>query len=113
MADLTKRGFTVAVPFGDNAPYDLLVDDGNGIQRVQVKYVTAQNGLIRVRIRSGAGKYSWSDIDRMAVYEPESEQCYYFSKADIGTRVSLALRVAATGNNQSAGVVWADEYKEW
>lgn len=113
MADLARRGFTVAVPFGDNAPYDLIVDDGNGIHRVQVKYVTAQKGLIKVRVRSSGGKYNWADIDRIAVYEPEGEQCYYFGEKDIGSRVSLALRVGATANNQSQGVVWAEKYKEW
>ena len=114
MADLTKRGFTVAVPFGDNARYDLLVDDGNGIHRVQVKYRKAERGGIPVKFRSSSsGHYTWNEVDRMGIYEPESDACYYLSEQDMNGRTTMVLRLDPTGNNQAQGIVWADQYKEW
>lgn len=114
MADLVKRGFTVAVPWGDNARYDLLVDDGNGIRRVQVKYIKSYSGGIHVRFRSaGSGHYTWDEVDRIAIYDPESGGCYYLSEADMNGRIAMVLRVKPAVNKQVSGIVWADQYREW
>ena len=44
VVDCLKRGYTVAQVYGDNAPYDLLVDRGKGkIVRVQVKSRSPRN----------------------------------------------------------------------
>lgn len=37
-SEFIKWGCTVSFPFGDNARYDLIVDDGDSLKRVQVKY---------------------------------------------------------------------------
>jgi len=113
MADLTKRGFTVAVPFGDNARYDLLVDDGKGIKRVQVKYSECKDGAITVKFRSSNRTYTWDELDKLAVYEPLTQTCYYLGPEEMGARTSIVLRLEATGNNQARHIVWAEEYKEW
>ena len=34
LAELIKRGYTASVPFGDNDPYDLIVDIGSELYRV-------------------------------------------------------------------------------
>lgn len=40
MYECIKRGFTIAKPFGNNIGYDLIVDNGNRMFRVQVKTST-------------------------------------------------------------------------
>ena len=114
LADLTRRGFQVSVPYGDNARYDLLVDDGHGLHRVQVKYLKPVRGGIPVKFRSSCGgHYTWDEVDRMAIYEPIGNDCYYLDKDDMAGRTAMVLRLQPTGNNQAQGIVWAEQYKEW
>jgi Holliday junction resolvase-like predicted endonuclease len=43
-ADLVRRGYKVALPFGEDWDYDLIVDRDGRLERVQVKY-TESNGV--------------------------------------------------------------------
>jgi hypothetical protein len=49
LAALLERGFEVAIPFGNRAKYDFVIDDGKRLQRVQCK--TAHAGSSRDSIR--------------------------------------------------------------
>jgi hypothetical protein len=53
-ADLVKRGYRVAFPFGEDCDFDLLFwETGQReLQRVQVKYTTSDREVIVVRPRS-------------------------------------------------------------
>jgi hypothetical protein len=46
MAAYLKAGFMVSIPFGAGAPYDLIVDTGNRLCRVQVKTGWLRKGCI-------------------------------------------------------------------
>ena len=39
VATFTEMGYDVAIPLTESAAYDLIVDDGDGLHRVQCKYV--------------------------------------------------------------------------
>ena len=56
IATFTARGFDVAIPLTESAAYDLVVDDGTLLFRVQCKYVTGAKVDLR-RIHSNAGGY--------------------------------------------------------
>ena len=47
VATLTREGFDVALPLTESAAYDLIVDTGKYIKRVQVRYTT--NGDVDLR----------------------------------------------------------------
>ncbi len=38
-ADLVRRGYKVALPFGEDWDYDLIVERDGRLERVQVKYI--------------------------------------------------------------------------
>ncbi|HYP51538.1 MAG TPA: group I intron-associated PD-(D/E)XK endonuclease [Pyrinomonadaceae bacterium] len=44
-----KAGFTVSIPFGSGASYDLLVDTGTDIFKVQVKTAWISQGVIKYK----------------------------------------------------------------
>ncbi len=50
-----EQGLHVAQPLGDNLPYDLLVDTGKNIHRIQVKTSIAED------VRNAAKKFSAID----------------------------------------------------
>jgi hypothetical protein len=56
IATFTKMGFDIALPLTESAAYDLLVDDGKGIWRVQVRYSSGKEVDLR-RIHSNSSGY--------------------------------------------------------
>ena len=47
LASFTELGLDVAVPFTESAAYDLVVDDGEELHRVQCKYTSAETVDLR------------------------------------------------------------------
>ena len=47
--DLVRRGFRIAIPYGEDWDFDLIFarPGHDELERVQVKHVTAKNGVIR------------------------------------------------------------------
>ena len=56
IATFTKMGFDVALPLTESAPYDILVDDGDMIARVQVRFSSTKDVELR-RIHSNSKGY--------------------------------------------------------
>lgn len=56
IATFTARGFDVSIPLTESAAYDLVVDDGTSVVRVQCKYISGRQVDLR-RIHSNAGGY--------------------------------------------------------
>jgi hypothetical protein len=114
--DLVSKGYRVAVPFGEDCDNDLIIDRGDKLERVQVKYSTAKAGVIHVQCYSSSltnGKvkrrkpYTPSTVDWIGVYGPRSDECYYVPAAELGEngRAHISLRVAPTANCQESGVL--------
>ena len=85
--DLVRRGFRIAIPYGEDWDFDLIFarPGSERRERVQVKHVTARNGVIEVRARSFSltnGKvkrvkrYTARTIDWLAAFDPISDRCY-------------------------------------
>jgi hypothetical protein len=55
-----EHGYAVFVPVSDIRRYDLLIDDGRRIQRVEVKTTNRPNG--EVNLRTLGGNQSWSGV---------------------------------------------------
>jgi PD-(D/E)XK endonuclease len=85
-ADLRRRGFKLAFPYGEDWDYDLIIEREGRLERVQVKYTTSDGATVVVRPRSFSltnGKvrsvkhYTVDNIDWLAVYDVTSDRCYY------------------------------------
>jgi hypothetical protein len=102
LAELVERGYAVSLPFGDNDPYDLIVDSGARLHRVQVK--TAWHEGERLRFKTGSKTtedgeptvrdYSDSEVDAFAVRCREHGTLYWVPFEQTG-RKSTYLRVEA------------------
>jgi hypothetical protein len=118
--DLLQRGHKVALPYGEDWDYDLILCRGEGLERVQVKYTESDGRIITVRCRSHSltnGKvrsvkhYTARTVDWIAVYDRTTERCYYVPAAELGDgRTTLHLRIAPTLNNQRQGIRPAEDY---
>jgi hypothetical protein len=120
-SDLVAKGHRVAIPFGEDSDYDLIVDRDGKLERVQVKYASSASGVIHVRCLSASltnGKvrqkklYTSASIDWIAVYDPSDDRCYYVPARMLGVdgRTRIHLRVSPARNRQQAGVHNARDY---
>ena len=78
MAAYIKRGFSVSVPFGNGCAYDLVVDTGSRLYKVQVKTGWKRKGCLiykgRRRVKdstcNGMRSYRTDEVDFFAIYFP-------------------------------------------
>jgi hypothetical protein len=119
-ADLRCRGFGVAIPFGENNDFDLVLIREDRLERVQVKYTESDGSVIYVRCRSHSltnGKvrrikqYTAKTIDILAVYDGTSDYCYYVPARELGNgRATMSLRLRPALNGQRLGTRPAENY---
>jgi hypothetical protein len=120
--DLIRRGYKVAIPYGEDWDYDLILCRGEKLERVQVKYTESNGSVIVVRCRSHSltnGKiratkhYTSETVDWIAAYDRTTERCYYVPSVELGDgRAMLSLRVTPTLNNQRRGIRPVEDYLE-
>ena len=85
VATFTAMGFDVSIPLTESAAYDLVVDDGNQLVRVQCKFVAgAQVDLRRIHSnaqgyvvkRSPANSYDWLYVLKADGREYLLKECF-------------------------------------
>lgn len=115
LARFLQVGWVVLQPFGDNQRYDLVVDRGNGFERVQVKTGRLKNGVIwfepcsTYAHRGGKRKSYLGQIELFAIYCPETAKVYLCPVEEF--RQSGRLRISKTKNGQAKAVRWANEFE--
>lgn len=111
-----EQGYVVSKPIGDNAPYDLIVDKDNKLQKVQVKARSERNGVISVEMRSCMRNYTYfytrDDFDILAAYNADSGKMAFLTWDDIGDKQGVALRTTPPKNGQKKGVMMMEDYAE-
>ncbi len=118
IADLIRQGHDVAIPFGHNQPFDLIVvrkEDGR-LERVQVKYTTSDGRVVKVKVESTSAwvrhKYTPEEVDWMAVYDATTDRCFYVHSSVWAGHVGLSLRLKPTANGQAKLVRFADGFTQ-
>jgi hypothetical protein len=119
-SDLLRRGFKIAIPYGEDCDFDLILIRDRDLARVQVKHTRSNGAVVDVRCGSHSltngkvrrtKKYTAQTIDLLAVYDATSERCYYVPASELGSgRFSLSLRLVPARNGQSRGTRRAEDY---
>ena len=116
LAALIESGYIVSKPFGDGHKYDLIIDDGVTLRRVQCKTGRLKSGCVVFNAYSVAGNSNGKRqgykgaADVFGVYCPDNQQVYLVPVDEVGTCDTL-LRVEQTLNNQQKRVRWARDYE--
>ncbi len=83
LADLQRQGHGIAIPFGHDLPFDLIVvrkEDG-ALEKVQCKYTTSNGRVIFAKVTSTSAwvhhRYTRDEVDWIAVYDATTDQCFY------------------------------------
>jgi hypothetical protein len=120
-ADLRARGYRIAIPYGEDWDFDLILCRDNGkFERVQVKYVRSDGSVIEVRCRShsltngrvrSTKHYTAAMIDWLAIWDAALDRCFYIPAVELGAGMwVLSLRLGPTRNNQRRGIRRAQRY---
>jgi hypothetical protein len=120
MAALELVGYAILVPFGENTRYDLVVDDGTTLRRVQCKTGRLRGGAVRFKACSQYSHHRkpkvvrrdyLGEIDDFAVYCPDTMGVYLIPIGDIAVRHKGALRVDPPRNGQKRRIRLAADYE--
>ena len=116
LAALVKMGKSVQVPWGEER-YDLAVDEGGTLVRIQCKTGTLVDGCVRfktsitdARRPLGDGGYL-GQVDAFAVYCPQNERVYLIPIDAVQTTMAARLRLTPARNGQACGVRWARDFE--
>jgi hypothetical protein len=116
IADLIRQGHDIAIPFGHNQPFDLIVvrkEDGR-LEKVQVKYATSDGKTVRAVIGSSSAwvshRYTADEVDWVVIYEATTNQCFYLPSSLWDGQTPLSLRLVPTLNAQVKGIWWAENF---
>jgi len=118
LVKLVEAGYYVSKPFGENQRYDLIIDDGATLARVQVKTGRLRGGVIvfsccsthghrRSRLKS---RPYFGQIEYLAVYCPDVEKVYLLPEQEL-TSSTAHLRLSPTRNNMEKMIRWAAQFE--
>ena len=106
-----QLGMVVSLPTTEER-YDLLLDDGEKIHRVQVKYTSHEvaNGAVRLDLRKetrGNGRkrvYTADEVDLVLAYVPQIDKLLWLGPEVFSGRKSLTFRFEPSRNGQKKRV---------
>lgn len=116
-AEFVRRGYVVSRPLTNGAAYDLLVDIGHTIKRVQVKKsgITV-TGAIRIVLSSskshrGRAKVSYfGRVDCVVAVDCHNSEFFLVHGDDLQSN-EIHVRRSLGKNNQALGVRLVDNYR--
>ncbi len=111
-----KLGYDVLLPFGENHRYDLVVDDGEKLSRVQVKTGRLRGDVISYSCssshahRGGKARPYFGQIEYLAVYCPGTGKVYVLPEKEL-TATRAHLRLSPPRNNMVKSIRWARDFE--
>jgi hypothetical protein len=117
LAALLERYDTVLLPYGGNCRYDLAIDDGGRLLRVQCKTGRIRGGCIvfptcssLAHRKPGTYPAYHDQADFFGVWCPATKTAYLVPVAEVGDSMG-SLRIKPTKNRQATGIRWAKDYE--
>jgi len=117
IAAFVEAGYSVSIPFGENHRYDLVVELGNVLSRVQVKTGRVRKGAIIFNCssshthRNGPHSRTYQgEVEFFAVYCPDTANVYLIPSPEISDAFRWSLRIAHAKNGQRKRIREASLY---
>jgi hypothetical protein len=115
-----KAGFDVYRPLTEGGRYDLIIDSGVQLLRVQCKWASLYGDVLILRCYSTrriAGDkllnrhYTAAEVDLFGAYSRDLDSCFLVPPEVWEGRRQVHLRVRPTLNNQARRINWAKDFE--
>ena len=118
---LLEKDWIVSKTIGDNAHYDLIVNRGNNLERVQVKTAHIKGNIIKAGLKSNGYKlkdgkailfsehYSPAELELFALYCPDNDKVYIIPNMQLMHDISLRIEHSSAGNGKP--IRYAKDYE--
>ena len=114
-----KLGVDVYRPIGEGGRYDMILDIGSHLLRIQCKWAPRHGDVVILRCYSSRRNchgvlrrpYRDGEFDAYGAYCPDLDACFLIPYAAVAGRLEVALRLRPAANNQRTGINWADDFE--
>ena len=114
-----RSDLVVLRPLCEGGRYDLVIDIGTQLLRVQCKWASRVGNVLSARCLTSRHTprgylrttYSAAEVDAIGAYAPATDRCYLIPIREVEGQAMISLRVAPTGNNQARHIRWARDYE--
>ena len=118
-AAATRLQLPVLRPVAEGGRYDIVIDLGARLLRVQCKWASRIGDVLNVRCATSRHTprgyikttYSADEVDAIAAYSSDTDSCYLIPIDKVDGMAAISLRLAPTRNNQATNVRWARDYE--
>jgi hypothetical protein len=118
-AAAVELGFVVLRPLVEGRRYDLVIDTGPRLLRVQCKWARKKGDVVVVDTSTRrltprgyvSTTYAADEIEGIAAYCQELKRCYYLPIEVAAGRRGFHLRLAPAANHQKLAINWARQYE--
>ena len=120
IAAAVELGCVVLLPFPEGRRYDVVIDTGPRLLRVQCKWGRLKGSVIIVSLatsrltpREGYIRttYTSDEVDGIAVYCDDLKRCFFLPIEKVAGRSVIHLRVGPAANHQEAAINFAADYE--
>ena len=111
---LIEKGYTVLSPINPNSSYDLVIEKNGVFTRIQIKYRSPVNGVLRIELSRPMRKtkaYIERDVDSIGIYNPVSKRFYLVPLNVVKNKDEFWIRVDKAKNNNSKAIHLAEEFE--
>lgn len=113
-----RLGVGVYRPMFEGGRYDLILEAGTTLLRVQCKWAARRGDVVAIRCyscrrgRDGmiVRKYTTDEVDAIAAYCADIDSCYLLPTSLACEHRMVHLRLAPSRNNQRARINWAYDF---
>jgi len=106
-------------PVAEGGRYDIAIDLGRKLLRVQCKWASRNGDVLNIRCVTSRHTprgyvkttYSADEVDVIAAYSPDTDRCYLIPINEAEGMATISLRLEPTRNNQAVNVRWARDYE--
>lgn len=118
LAEFTKRGIQVSIPFGDSARYDLIAEFNGKLNKIQVKYSNTMIDEETIMCRSASSLNHTTnkhlntyenDIDYFAFYLAKWDKCILVPVDKIGSNTAFYVK-SKMGKKHNPNTHIVDDY---
>jgi hypothetical protein len=113
-----ELGLVVWRPVIEGRRYDLVIDSGTELLRVQCKWAPRKGAVIVAHLGTCRhtphgyvrSTYTAEEVDGFGLYCHELKRCFYVPIEKVAGRTHMHLRLAPAVNNQEAAINFAADY---